>query len=200
LVGQKIEPHIPVWDKDDRTDGTFNRLDFVFDAGKDEYKCQAGRLLKQFRRNYKIARTDSVHNGIRKYRASQKDCHVCELKPRCCPNMQCRKVLRSVDEEARDHARQLAATTSSTSPQSARISGAWPDCIKPWPPEPPSAENHPINSKTLPLEDAKGSHGNHSNEFFNGIDPKWPLTLTSRRGQFGSHEKGSAKSGNLVIG
>jgi transposase len=110
LVDQKIEPHIPVWDKGDRTDGTFNRSDFVFDPGRDEYKCPAGKMLKQFRRNYKIARTDSAHNGIRKYRASQKDCRVCELKPRCCPNMLCRNVLRSVDEEARDHARQLAGT------------------------------------------------------------------------------------------
>ena len=110
LVDQKIEPHIPVWDKGERTDGTFNRSDFVFDLEKDEYKCPAGKLLKQFRRNYTIARTDSAHNGIRKYRASQKDCRICELKPRCCPNMPCRHVLRSVDEEARDHARQLAKT------------------------------------------------------------------------------------------
>jgi Transposase DDE domain len=47
---------------------------------------------------------------IRKYRASQKDCQTCELKSRCCPNMQSRNVQRSVHEEARDHARQLAGT------------------------------------------------------------------------------------------
>jgi hypothetical protein len=43
-------------------------------------------------------------------RASQKDCRACELKSRCCPNMPSRNVQRSVHEEARDHARQLAGT------------------------------------------------------------------------------------------
>jgi hypothetical protein len=67
-------------------------------------------VLKQFRRNYAVARIDSAHDGIRKYRASQKDCQTCELKSRCCPNMLSRNVQRSVHEEARDHARQLAGT------------------------------------------------------------------------------------------
>jgi Transposase DDE domain len=67
-------------------------------------------VLKQFRRNYVVVRTDSAHDGIRKYRASQKDCQTCELKSRCCPNMLSRNVQRSVHEEARDHARQLAGT------------------------------------------------------------------------------------------
>jgi hypothetical protein len=49
---------------------------------------------KQFRRNYAVARTDSAHDGIRKYRASQKDCRTCELKSRCCPNMPSRNVQR----------------------------------------------------------------------------------------------------------
>jgi len=29
---KKIEPHIPVWDKSERQDGTFSRSDFSFDA------------------------------------------------------------------------------------------------------------------------------------------------------------------------
>ena len=57
-----------------------------------------------------MARTDCAHDGIRKYRASQKDCQTCELKAQCCPNILARKVLRSVHEEARDQARQLAGT------------------------------------------------------------------------------------------
>jgi hypothetical protein len=68
------------------------------------------KILKQFRRNYTVARTDSAQDGIRKYRASQKDCQVCALKARCCPNILSRKVLRSIHEEARDQARQLAGT------------------------------------------------------------------------------------------
>jgi transposase len=110
LVGQAIEPHIPVWDKGSRDDGTFGRSDFSFDPELDQYTCPAGKILKQFRRNYTVARTDSVHDGIRKYRASQKDCRTCELRARCCPNILARKVLRSVHEEARDQARRLAGT------------------------------------------------------------------------------------------
>ena len=47
---------------------------------------------------------------MRRYRASQKDCGVCELKPQCCPKNLVRKVPRHVDEDARDVARALAAT------------------------------------------------------------------------------------------
>lgn len=110
LVDQEIEPHIPVWDKGDRDDGTFSRSDFIFDPEQDQYICPAGKVLKQFRRNYAVARIDSAHDGIRKYRASQKDCQTCELKSRCCPTMLSRNIQRSVHEEARDHARQLAGT------------------------------------------------------------------------------------------
>jgi hypothetical protein len=109
LVGQAIEPHIPVWDNGSR-DGTFGRSDFSFDPDLDHYTCPAGKILRQFRRNYTVARTDSAHDGTRKYRASEKDCQMCELKARCCSNMASRNVLRSVHEEASDQARQFAGT------------------------------------------------------------------------------------------
>ena len=33
MVEEKnIAPHVPVWDKGERTDGTFSRSDFIFDA------------------------------------------------------------------------------------------------------------------------------------------------------------------------
>jgi hypothetical protein len=92
-----------------RADGTFSRSDFIFDPEQDQYICPAGKVLKQFRRNYAVARTDSAHDGIRKYRASQRDCQICELKSRCCPNMLSRNVQRSVHEEARDRASQRNA-------------------------------------------------------------------------------------------
>ena len=31
LVDRKITPHVPVWDRSARHDGTFSRADFVFD-------------------------------------------------------------------------------------------------------------------------------------------------------------------------
>ena len=44
LVKQRgIAPHIPVFDKSNRTDGTFSRSDFVFDTEQDRYTCPAGK-------------------------------------------------------------------------------------------------------------------------------------------------------------
>src|ERR1700736_5174872 len=45
-----ITPHIPVFDKSNRTDGTFSRADFAFDVERDRYTCPAGKKLVQFRR------------------------------------------------------------------------------------------------------------------------------------------------------
>jgi hypothetical protein len=47
LVEQKkIEPHIPLWDRSERTDGTFGRCDFRFDAANNHYICPTGKYLK----------------------------------------------------------------------------------------------------------------------------------------------------------
>ena len=110
LAQEKIAPHIPVWDKSTREDGTFGRADFVFDPAQDQYTCPAGKTLKQYRRNFTVPRSDNAHDGIRKYRASKRDCQSCGLKARCCPNMPAQNVLRSIHEEARDVARALAGT------------------------------------------------------------------------------------------
>jgi hypothetical protein len=45
---KKITPHIPVFDKSNRTDGTFSRADFTFDPQNDRYTCPAGKELVQF--------------------------------------------------------------------------------------------------------------------------------------------------------
>lgn len=110
LVGREIAPHIPVWDKGEREDGTFSRSEFVFDPASDQYACPAGKSLKQYRRNFTVPRTDNAHNGVRKYRASKRDCQACELKARCCPKTPTRRLSRNVHEEARDEARILAGT------------------------------------------------------------------------------------------
>jgi len=47
LVDEKgIEPHVPVFDKSERTDGTFGRSDFTYDAEHNRYTCPAGKFLK----------------------------------------------------------------------------------------------------------------------------------------------------------
>ena len=88
LVNDKeITPHIPVFDKSNRTDGTFSRADFTFDNDANRYICPVGKLLVQFRRSYDKPRTGITKEGTKLYRASKKDCGVCDLKPKCCPNM-----------------------------------------------------------------------------------------------------------------
>jgi hypothetical protein len=49
---KEIAPHIPVFDKSNRTDGTFSRVDFKFGPERDRYTCPAGKELVQFRHTY----------------------------------------------------------------------------------------------------------------------------------------------------
>ncbi len=111
LVKQRgIAPHIPVFDKSNRTDGTFSRADFVFDPEQDRYTCPEGKQLVQFHRTYATPRSGITKEGTRIYRASKRDCDGCALKSRCCPNTPARKIPRDLDEDARDVARALAGT------------------------------------------------------------------------------------------
>jgi transposase len=105
-----IKPHVPLWEKGERSDGTFSRSDFAFDAVLDSYTCPGGKLLKRYRRQFKKQRPEINKDQTLRYRASQTDCMSCPLKPRCCPNTPSRKVTRSVHEAARDVVRQLKDT------------------------------------------------------------------------------------------
>jgi transposase len=101
---KKIEPHVPLFDKTERNDGTFGRSSFTFDAQNNRYVCPAGKLLKPTWRMKK--------KNPYMYRASQLDCQDCSLKSQCCPNMAHRKIERSPYEPARDVARQIARTAA----------------------------------------------------------------------------------------
>jgi transposase len=68
-----IAPHIPVFDKSTRTDGTFLRVDFVFDPISDCYTCPAGNFLKHYRRTFHPPRTGVDDEGYKRYRASKVD-------------------------------------------------------------------------------------------------------------------------------
>ena len=88
LVKKKeIAPHIPVFDKSNRTDGTFSRVDFKFDPERERYTCPAGKELVQFRRTYATPRSGITAEGTRIYRASKLDCGLCELKAQCSRTM-----------------------------------------------------------------------------------------------------------------
>src|SRR5712672_2853832 len=111
LVNERgIEPHIPVFDKSQHTDGTFSRDDFTYDHTTDTYRCAAGKELRQRQKIYRVPRPFVDENGMMRYRASKLDCEGCSLKPRCCPNAPARKIPRSIHEGARDMARDIATT------------------------------------------------------------------------------------------
>ena len=98
---QGIEPHVTVFDKSARKDGTFSREDFSYDQAKDVYICPGGKTLS--------TTGTRVNDGdTLLYRASKADCDACALRPRCCPNTPARKVPRSIHEHARDRAREIA--------------------------------------------------------------------------------------------
>jgi transposase len=104
LVNERgIEPHIPVFDKSGRKDGTFSRAAFSYDQAADVYICPGGKTMTT---------TGTLVNdeATLLYRASKHDCDACDLKPRCCPNSPARKVPRSIHEAARDRARDIAKT------------------------------------------------------------------------------------------
>jgi hypothetical protein len=105
-----IEPHIPVFDKSQRTDGTFSRDDFTYDHTTDTYRCAAGKTLQHYRRRFAMPRTGIMKDNSMRYRASKRDCQACPLKPRCCPRAPARKISRSIYEGARDLAREIAKT------------------------------------------------------------------------------------------
>lgn len=111
MVKEKnIEPHVPVWDKGDREDGTFSRSDFAYDAASNSLTCPNGKRLLQFHRTYERERSGVTKANVRLYRASKHDCDACALKQRCCPGQPVRKVMRSVHEDARDVVRAVSTT------------------------------------------------------------------------------------------
>jgi IS5 family transposase len=101
LLGKGIAPHIPVWERYERTDGMFPRADFTYDAERDVYICPDGRILRT---------SGTVHDGrVRNYLSRPGDCRACELKAQC-TRAPFRKIARDINEEARDYARSLKDT------------------------------------------------------------------------------------------
>lgn len=107
---KQIEPHVALWDKSERIDGTFSRSDFIFDAAANAYTCPGGKLLQKYRRPFTEPRIGVTKDKTLIYNASQHDCTVCKLKARCCPGQLRRKIARSIHEAARDMVRSLRDT------------------------------------------------------------------------------------------
>jgi len=113
MVNEKsIEPHIPVWDKTQRSDDSLSSSDFQWDPAADEYRCPQGHVLRNQWRVFNNLRTHITKANTIIYRARQSDCAMCPMKTRCCPNTPMRKIARSVHESARDVARDVAKTSA----------------------------------------------------------------------------------------
>jgi IS5 family transposase len=102
LVDREIDPHIPVWDRSEREDGSFMRADFSYDKERDIYICPGGKTLTT---------TGRMSDGkTLYYRASKLDCDLCAFKMRCCPKSPERRVSRDINEAARDYTRAVMET------------------------------------------------------------------------------------------
>lgn len=102
LIKRKIEPHIPVWERARRKDGTFPKGDFIYDKERDHYTCPGGNILKT---------TGNLHSdNTYRYIANKHDCAGCALKENCCPNVPAHRVPRGLNEDARDYTRVLMKT------------------------------------------------------------------------------------------
>jgi hypothetical protein len=100
---KRIAPHIPVFYRSKREDGTFSRADFRYNESTDTYICPAGKAL---------ATSGTVVNDGTTflYLGSKRDCAPCRLKAQCCPRTPVRRIPRSIYNRARDIARSLAGT------------------------------------------------------------------------------------------
>jgi len=105
-----IEPHVPVWEKTERNDGTFSVTEFRWEEQTNEYRCPRGEPLRSEWRPFKTPRSHVTQADTIIYRSSQRTCASCPLKPRCCPNTPMRKIARSLYEQSRAVARRIADT------------------------------------------------------------------------------------------
>ena len=93
--------------------------EFAYDPQTDIYVCPAGKVL--------TSTGTLVNDGATLlYRASKRDCDICELKPRCCPKMPARKAPRDV---ARGIAKTEAYVTSRRERKKIEMLFAHLECI-----------------------------------------------------------------------
>ncbi len=111
LVDEKqVAPHVPVFDKTERHDGTFSRSDFQWNEEANEYRCPEGKLLRSDWRQFTHPRSRITKENTILYKSRLGDCVNCSMKAQCCPNTPYRKIARSIFEPARDVARAIAKT------------------------------------------------------------------------------------------
>ncbi|MEP3296568.1 MAG: IS1182 family transposase [Pseudoruegeria sp.] len=101
LLKHEITPFVPVLDRKKQTDGKLTRDDFDYDPERDTYVCPQGHdlTLKSINRQTRVKR----------YKAKPGHCRACPIRESCTDSTQ-RSLVRLLDEEARQAARDLADT------------------------------------------------------------------------------------------
>jgi IS5 family transposase len=107
---KQIAPHVPVWEKSQRTDGSISSDAFRWDEERDEYRCPQDHPLRSEWHAFTKPRTHITKTDSVVYRSRQADCKDCPLKSQCCPTTPIRKIARSIYEAARNVARDIAKT------------------------------------------------------------------------------------------
>jgi hypothetical protein len=74
-----------VWDKSQRTDGTFLRDDFTYEHTSDTYRCPAGKTLQRYPQRFIMPRAGVMKDNSLRNRARKQHCEVCPLKPALLP-------------------------------------------------------------------------------------------------------------------
>ena len=101
LFEREITPYIPVLDRKSQTDGKLTRDAFTYDAERDVYVCPQGHDLP--------LRGVNTETRVKRYKAKAPQCRDCPLRAHC-TDAPSRTVVRLMDEEARQKARDLADT------------------------------------------------------------------------------------------
>jgi len=95
LIGPSVGArHTEAQRKRNGIDEQFAASLFVYDAASNTFVCPQGATLKPERAKPGMGKTEHY------YRAAASHCRGCPEKPRCCPNSQCRSILRIVEDAA----------------------------------------------------------------------------------------------------
>ncbi|MBU2358564.1 MAG: IS1182 family transposase [Alphaproteobacteria bacterium] len=101
LFDRDVTPYIPVLDRKAQTFGKLTRDAFDYDADRDVYVCPQGHELP--------LRSVNAETRVKRYKAKASQCRDCPLRAQC-TDAPSRTVVRLMDEEARQKARDLAET------------------------------------------------------------------------------------------
>jgi transposase len=100
LLQRKVEPHIPIIDRQAQVKDILTRDDFTYDAATDTFTCPEGKTLSCL----------TVMPDRRHYKARTEDCRNCARKAQCTNDGDGRRLTRHTDQQVRDYVKALQDT------------------------------------------------------------------------------------------